>query len=61
MDMYTKKQYIAPQLMVVEFKAERGYAGSMLESIMFWESEDARQVEDYQQHDVWTDEGGFWN
>lgn len=29
--MKTKKQYIAPQLMVVEFKAERGYASSGME------------------------------
>lgn len=33
--METKKEYIAPELTVVEFKTERGYAASQLDVLRF--------------------------
>lgn len=33
--METKKEYIAPELTVVEFKTERGYAASQLDVLQF--------------------------
>lgn len=61
--MEPKKQYTAPQLTVVEFKSEKGYAASTLTSLSFWDVSlmTTGQVEDYTQHDTWTSEGGFWN
>ena len=34
--MKTKKQYTAPELTVVTFKAEQGYAQSRLSQTSFW-------------------------
>ena len=34
--MKTKKQYIAPTMKCVEFKVERGYAGSMTQGLGNW-------------------------
>ncbi len=59
--MKNKKKYTAPQLTVVTFKMEQGYAASLLESMMFWQSGDSEQVENYQQHETWNDGNGFWN
>lgn len=56
-----KKQYVAPELTVVTFKTERGYALSgALESLSFWETGDADQMEDYSEHSDWHESGGFW-
>lgn len=60
-NMENKKRYTAPQLTVVTFKTEQGYAASLLESMMFWQSGDSEQVESYQQHETWNDGNGFWN
>lgn len=60
-NMENKKRYAAPQLTVVTFKTEQGYAASLLESMMFWQSGDSEQVENYQQHETWNDGNGFWN
>ena len=62
--METKKEYIAPELTVVSFKPEKGYAGSLnlinlsLFAIL---SGDTYQMEDYETGNGWaenTDE--FW-
>ncbi|MBQ8703598.1 MAG: hypothetical protein IJ524_04425 [Bacteroidales bacterium] len=57
-----KKEYTAPELTVVSFKSERGYASSItpLGALLFWASSDASQMEDYNTHDDWTESGGFW-
>ena len=61
--METRKQYTAPQLTVVTFKAERGYALStpLFDELLFWETEQSEQVEAYADHEVWNDGAGFWN
>ncbi len=59
----TKKEYQAPQLTVVTMKAERGYAGSVLSSLFFWENSwGSEQIEDYNNRSGWTDDGSntFW-
>jgi hypothetical protein len=61
--MKTKEQYIAPQLTVVKFKMERGFASSspVLNEMLFWETGESEQVETYSEHNVWTENGDFWN
>lgn len=62
--METKKEYIAPELTVVEFKTERGYAASQLDVLQF-----ATQLFSLQSGNMeaWTvddntfDEGGGFN
>ncbi|MBQ8703200.1 MAG: hypothetical protein IJ524_02360 [Bacteroidales bacterium] len=55
-----KKQYEAPQLTVVTFRTERGYAASSLNALLFWQLADAQQVEAYSEHDDWGSSGSFW-
>ncbi len=56
-----KKQYMAPQLTVVTFRAERGYASSIISSVSLWESPEAEQMESYNQREGWTSgSDGFW-
>ena len=66
--MTKKRIYEAPKLTVVSFKAERGFALSILsgsgpfdEMIMFEETHDTRQVEVYDHTPYWDAEGNhFW-
>lgn len=62
--MEHKKEYIAPQLTVVTFRTEQGYAASnIFSSLVFWEELDMpgeEHVESYTDHDVWNDGNGFW-
>lgn len=55
--------YEAPQLTVVSFHTERGYALSAVE-LNLWELEvdDQQQMESYTQHDTWLEgSDGFFN
>ena len=65
-----KHNYETPKLMVVEIRAERGYASSGLASqLNFWEwdelsiiTEDNNHVEDYSTSNGWSEESyTFWN
>ncbi|MBQ8704606.1 MAG: hypothetical protein IJ524_09575 [Bacteroidales bacterium] len=61
--MRDKKEYMAPQLTVVSFKSERGYAGSV--DLLFWlaiQNSSSEQMEAYETGNGWT-EGNttFWN
>ena len=63
--MNTKKEYKAPELTVVTFKSERGYAGSInlaLFTSLLAGGSDTYQMEEYETGNSWsqgTDE--FWN
>jgi len=60
--MNEKKQYEAPELMVVEFKVERGYAESG--GTMTLNTTDDDVNEGYQIRSGWgrsTEDNGFWN
>lgn len=63
--MENKKEYIAPQLTTVSFNVENGFVLSgnqVLDQMILWDnSDDSQQVEDYQQHSIWNDGNGFWN
>lgn len=62
--METKKQYIAPQMMVVYIKMEKGYAASIFTTLSFWDAtilSTTQQVESYTLHEDWTSSGGFWD
>lgn len=65
MNMETKKDYMAPQLTVVTFKAEVGYAGShTMEMLTFWDdAQESEQMETYSMVDGWGsgDNNSFWN
>lgn len=57
--MKEKKEYIAPRLQAVTFKAEKGYAGSLTALAMDIEDQ---QMEDYTCHDTWTSGSNhFWD
>ena len=65
-----KMQYIMPELMVVEIRAERGYATSdiiglpqtgMLE-MLYFENGGDQETETFSIHNTWTEgSNGFWN
>lgn len=61
--METKKEYIAPELTVVEFKTERGYAASQLDVFQFATQLLNLQSGNMETWDVtdntFTEEGGF--
>ena len=48
--MNTKKEYTKPELTIVTFKAEKGYASSgLIETLTFWQDDtDEQQVENYE-------------
>lgn len=56
-----KQQYQAPQLTVVSFRIERGFAasGTPLESMMllFDSEHDAQQQESWSEHSTWSSDG----
>lgn len=61
--MEDKKSYVAPQLTVVTFKTERGFAGSI--NLLFWlasQNSNYEQLETYETGNGWS-EGNttFWN
>lgn len=58
-----KKDYLAPRLMVVSFRAERGIAVSTPippEAIEFWYNQES-QMEAYETQEGWQSGGDFWN
>lgn len=60
----TKKDYETPQLTVVSFKMERGYASSTtyeFDQFIFWNSPSENQMENYSTGNGW-DQGSnhFW-
>lgn len=60
--MNEKKQYEAPELTVVEFKVERGYADSAVGTMTLNSTDDVN--EGYQIRSGWgrsTENNGFWN
>lgn len=61
--METKKEYIAPELTVVEFKTERGYAASQLDVLQFATQLFSLSSGNMETWDVtdntFTEEGGF--
>jgi hypothetical protein len=62
--METKKEYIAPELTVVEFKTERGYAASQLDVLQFASqlfSLQSGNMEAWTVDDNTFDEGGGFN
>ena len=63
MNMKSKKEYIAPQLTVVSFKTERGYAGSI--DLTFWlaiQNNEYEQMEAYETSNGWTQGNStFWD
>lgn len=57
-----KRPYEAPQLTVVSFKVEQGFAGSgVLSSLMFWENSEQDNMENYETQDNWHSGGQFWD
>lgn len=57
------KTYSAPELTVVSFSMEQGFAvsGNPMETLMFWDDENDRQVEEYNQKEGWLrGSDGFW-
>lgn len=57
-----KKPYEAPQLTVVTFKVERGYATSGVpSSLMFWENSEQDNMENYETQENWHSGGQFWD
>lgn len=68
MENKKKKVYDAPQLTVVSFKAERGFATSGglfdFEQLMLWENSQPgqRQMENYIVANDWNENStGFWD
>lgn len=59
--MKTEQHYTAPQLTVVCFTLERGFAASTLRSLAFWELEATNHVESYTDHTEWNGGDGFWH
>ncbi len=61
--METKKEYIAPELTVVEFKTERGYAASQFDVLQFATSLFGLQSGNMETWDIddntFNDGGGF--
>ena len=59
----SKKEYIAPQLTMVEIKSERGYAASNSISLfsLYLGGASIGQLENYTEHEDWTQSGGFWD
>lgn len=63
--METKKEYMAPELTVVSFKTERGYAASnpvnqLLQTLSALAGFNAFGIQEWEEVDVPTD-GGDWN
>lgn len=58
-----KKEYVAPQLTVVKIKSERGYAASNNISLfsLYLGGASIGQLENYTEHEEWTQNGSFWN
>ena len=52
-----KKEYTAPQLTVVSFKNERGYAASNYSALLFWLAPATAQTEDFEIRSGWEDDG----
>lgn len=58
----TKKNYEAPQLTTVSFRAERGYATSGSHPLKLWEDTDMHILMNTENHDVEIYEtGNGWN
>lgn len=65
-----KKTYLAPQLTVVSFRNEKGYASSnpvglpltdRLELLFMQNGNEYRETETFSVHNDWTEENGsFW-
>ena len=58
--MNTKKEYIAPELTVVTFKAEQGYASSgfrLVQDFSLFEQDDNSNYNSQAQEN-WNDDGG---
>ena len=57
-----KKEYTAPELTVVTFRAERGYALSgILAQMMLWESAQLSQMENFETGNDWNSgSDNFW-
>lgn len=65
MENKKKKVYDAPQLTVVSFKTERGFAlsGEILQNqFLLWDSEEEIHMEPYSYREGWANENGegFW-
>ena len=58
-----QQTYEAPQLTAVSFKVEQGFAGSgPFSALMFWENNEAEQMEDYETANSWTTGSNhFWD
>jgi len=58
--MKDKKQYIAPRMVVVTFRMERGYAGSL--DLFTAMGVEEQQMEDYQVGNNWASGSNrFWD
>lgn len=64
-EMKEKRSYLPPQLTVVSFKSERGYATSgpgPFDFFLFWQNNDADQMEDYETGNGWNEGSNhFWD
>ena len=61
----TKQTYEAPELTVVSFKVEQGFAASgsgPFSTLMFWEDNEADQMEEYTTGNGWNSGSNhFWD
>lgn len=57
-----KQTYEAPGLTVVSFRVEQGFTASgPFNTLMFWENNEAEQMEDYEEANSWTSGSNhFW-
>lgn len=58
-----KKEYTAPALTVVTFRAERGYVISgLVDQLMFWEDNSQNSMENYETANDWNSGSNhFWD
>ena len=58
-----KKEYTAPALTVVTFKAERGYVLSgLVDQLMLWENDSQDNMENYETGNGWNSGNNhFWD
>lgn len=58
MFMKQKKEYIAPQLVIVKFVIESGYTDSQFRTIPIGTDEES--IENYSMHTTWSDGDNFF-
>ena len=60
--MEKKKEYVAPALVSITFKTERGYSSSLLTMTALFDAEEQQQMEDYSTANGWTSgSNSFWD